>query len=855
MSRRKNPLILSLCLAALVVMSACAQLEDLPTLSKADLRSPDLAQTSKIFDSEGNLIRTFHGIEDRTVVPLKKIPKKFQHAVIAIEDERFYEHDGVDLKAILRAAFTNAASGEIEEGGSTITQQYVKNVIISPGETAAKTFERKIDEAVLSRQLEEKLSKKEILTRYLNTVYFGSGAYGVQAASRTFFRKAAHKLSLGESALLAGLIRSPDTYNPYSNKKAALNRRDVVLDKMVELGWASSSAAATASNKNLGVKPRKEETEYAAPYFVDYVQRLIKFDDKRFEAIGSNPKERERALFTGGLRIHTTVDLETQAAADEAINYYLNPDCDRSVLTNPELLRPVCYGPHGSIVAIEPDTGEIKAMTGGLDFFASEKEDPFAKLNLAIQYEPKLGRVRDCGATKYQDRAPGCGRQAGSAYKPFALVAALEDGIPLSKTYTAQDCIDFPAYDDWHVCNYEDADLGEKTVLEATSSSINTVYAQIAIDAGFQDVVDTAEDMGITIEQDAFASSVLGTNSVNPLNMTSAYGTLAAEGRHTPPVAVTKITDNQGRVLYEDDTESEQVIPAAVAFVATTALESVITSGTGTNAGIGRPAAGKTGTAQDYRDAWFGGYTPELVAAVWVGHPEGQVSMGAEYVGGPVFGGSFPALIWNRFMTQALAGVPISEFPEPSSEDFVTVEIDTEPPEGAPENGCLAGPFTPEEDREYVEFIRGTEPTSTCRESGEESTVPDVYLWQSADEAEAVLEEAGFAVSRRAEASDDYPPGTVLDQEPDGGDQAPYGSTVTLTVATTGEGNGTVPSVLGMSVGSAEDELSSSGYIPSVVTESESGGGKKKSGIVWKQDPASGTELGAGRTVTIYANP
>ncbi|MDQ4094866.1 MAG: penicillin-binding transpeptidase domain-containing protein [Actinomycetota bacterium] len=677
----------------------------------------------------------------------------------------------------------------------------------------------------------------------------------MQAAARTFFRKPASKLTLGEGALLAGLIRSPDTYNPYTNEDAALERRNLVLDKMVELGWASEAGATAAAAKGLGVKPRLDEKEYPAPYFIDYVQRLIKFDE-RFKAIGDNPKERERALFTGGLRIHTTVDLDTQAAADAALNASLDPDCAKWVLDQPEAGRPVCYGPHGSLVAIEPDTGEVKAMAGGFDFFASEKEDPFAKLNLAIQHEPGLGRVQDCGATKFENRAPGCGRQAGSAYKPFALVAALEDGIPLSKTYTAEDCMVFPSYDNWNVCNYEEAEYGEKTVLEATASSINTVYAQLAIDAGFEDVVDTAMEMGITIEQDPFASSVLGTNSVNPLNMTSAYGTLAAEGMHTPPVAITSITDARGRVLYEDKTKSEQVIPASVAYVATTALESVITSGTGTNFGqIGRPAAGKTGTAQDYRDAWFAGYTPELVAAVWVGHPEGQVSMEYEYAGGPVFGGSYPTQIWASFMTQALAGVPISDFEEPSGDTFVTVEIDTEPPPGAPDNGCLAGPFTPEEDREYVEFIRGTEPTTTCRESGEELTVPDVYLWQSADEAEAVLEEAGFAVSRVGEASDDYPPGTVLDQEPDAGETAAYGSTVTLTVATGGDGDGTVPSVLGMSSGAAQDELVNAGYVPDVITETESGGGRARSGVVWKQDPASGTELGDGGTVTIWVNP
>ena len=829
--------LLGLCLATLVAGASCAQIQDLPKLTKADLKMPKLAQTSRIYDDDDELLRTYHGVEDRTIVSLKRIPKKVRRAVIAIEDERFYDHDGVDIQAIFRAAFANAASGQIEEGGSTITQQYVKNVIISPGQVADKTLERKINEAVMALQLEKKLSKKEILERYLNTVYFGSGAYGIQAASKTFFRKPVNKLKLGEGALLAGLIRSPDTYNPYTSKKEALERRNLVLDKLVELGWASRAGASAAKKKGLEVKPRLEEDQYPAPYFLDYVQRLIKFDD-RFSVIGETPRARERALFTGGLRIYTTVDLDMQAAADEAVDYYLGPET----------------GPHGSLVAIEPDTGYVKAMVGGFDFFAPENKDPFAKLNLAIQAEPNLGRVKDCGASEWEERAPGCGRQAGSAYKPFALVAALQDGIPLSKTYEAQDCMSFPEHDNWEVCNYEEAEYGQKTLLEATAASINTVYAQVAIDAGFQDVVDAAEDMGITIPQDAFASSVLGTNSVNPLNMASAFGTLASEGEHTPPVAIRRIENAEGQVLYEDETKSEQAVEPTVAYVATTALEEVIESGTAyeaTNGYIGRPAAGKTGTAQEYRDAWFAGYTPDLSAAVWVGHPEGQVSMATEYAGGPVFGGSFPALIWTRFMTQALAGAPITDFPEPDPDDFVTVEIDTEPPEWAPEEGCLAGPFTPEEDREWVEFIRGTEPTTTCREEGEEVTVPDVYLWGSADEAEAVLEEAGFSVSRVHRNSDDYPPGTVIDQSPDGGTEAPYGSTVTITVATSG--GGTVPSVLGMSVGDAEERLSDNGYEANVVTQSEAGGGP--SGVVWKQDPASGTSAGAGTTVTIYANP
>ena len=547
MQLSKSPRILILFLLTALVGTSCADfLERLPELTAEDLKEPELAQTSKIFDSEGNLIRTLHGVENRTIVPLKRIPKVAQRAVIAIEDERFYEHEGVDLQAILRAAVANFGSGEIKEGGSTITQQYVKNVIISPGETAEKSLQRKIDEAVLARQLEKELSKKEILERYLNTVYFGNGAYGIQAAAKSYFRIPAEKLKLKQAAMLAALIQAPDTYNPYQNPKAAGKRRNVVLEKMVSLGYATEEEAEKAARSKLGLKKKKEDIEYPAAYFVDYVLRLIKFDEERFSMIGDTPADRERALFTGGLRIETTVDLDVQRAADEAVNYYLGPDA----------------GPHASLVSVEPDTGEVKAMVGGFDFFAKEKVDPYAKLNLAIQAEPLLGKVRDCGADKYENRAPGCGRQAGSAYKVFALTEALRQGIPLSKTYEARDCMEFPEYD-WNVCNYENAEYGTKTLLEGTVSSINTVYAQVAIDAGFEDVTNMAEDMGITIDQDAFASSVLGTNSVNPLNMASAYSTLAAEGVHHPPIAITKIRDAEGRVVYEDETQEEKVVTSA----------------------------------------------------------------------------------------------------------------------------------------------------------------------------------------------------------------------------------------------------------------------------------------------------
>ena len=356
---RRIPLLIA---ALALCMSSCAsvmeQFENLPQLSEKDLRFK-LAESSRIYDGDGNLMTTLHETENRTIIPLRAIPKHLQRAVVAIEDERFYEHEGVDLRAILRALVTNATSGEIREGGSTITQQYVKNVIIAPGEIAEKTLRRKIVEAALSRQLEKRLTKKEILERYLNTVYFGKGAYGVQAAALTYFGQPASQLSLGESAMIAGIIRSPESYDPYENQRVAKERRNTVLAKMEELGWASPAKAAKARRSSLGLQQEEVTGEYPAPYFIDFVKRLITYDP-RFEAVGETVSERTNRLFQGGLQIYTTIDMDAQAAAEDAVRSQLPYEND----------------PAASLVAIEPDTGYVKAMVGGDDWFASRKEDP-----------------------------------------------------------------------------------------------------------------------------------------------------------------------------------------------------------------------------------------------------------------------------------------------------------------------------------------------------------------------------------------------------------------------------------------------------------------------------------------------
>ena len=843
---RRIPLLIA---ALALTMSSCAslmeQFEDLPQLSEKDLRFK-LAESSRIYDGDGNLMTTLHETENRTIIPLKAMPKHLRRAVVAIEDRRFYEHEGVDLQAILRALVTNATSGEIREGGSTITQQYVKNVIIAPGAIAEKTLRRKIVEAALSRQLEKRLSKNEILERYLNTVYFGKGAYGVQAASLTYFGKPASKLSLGEAATIAGIIRSPETYDPYENPRQARDRRDLVLAQMEELGWASPNKVAKTTRKGLGLQEEVTTGEYPAPYFIDYVKRLVTYDP-RFKAVGETVSDRTNRLFQGGLEIYTTVDMDAQAAAENAVNGILPNETD----------------PAASLVAIEPDTGYVKALVGGDDWFATRKEDPYAKLNLAILAEPDLGCTNIAGTDECANRAPGTGRQAGSAFKPFALAAALENGVPLSKSYKAGACMSFPGADagsDWKVCNYEGGDFGsELSLLEATVNSVNVVYAQLILEVGEQEVVDVADAMGINIPLLAVPSAALGTNVVNPLGMASGYATFATNGIHNPPVAITRIVDTTtGKTIYKDETEGERAIDAGVAYLATTALEAVIERGTGTRAQIGRPAAGKTGTAQEYRDAWFGGYTPDLAAAVWVGYPEGEIEMKASCAGSTspcrptridstgVTGGSYPAMIWQRFMSTALIGVPASDFTQPDI-GLVTVIIDSR-------TGCLAGSYTPDEYAVSATFARGTEPEEKCRSRRPGVEVPDVFSFP-VDDARALLQRAGFRVSTVEEPSSTYPPGRVIGQSPEGGETAPEGSIVTIAVSVA-DNRTNVPDVLGYSSGDAQSVLRNAGFDVTVIEESEPGRkGKSGKRRVWKQSPSGGTPAEQGSNVTIWINP
>ena len=624
------------------------------------------AQSSKIFAADGTLVTTLHAEQNRELVPLDHIARPLQDAVVAIEDERFWHHGGVDLRALLRAARADARSGKVVEGGSTITEQYVKNTLLD----ARRTVHRKLREASLAVQLEHKESKRQILEGYLNTVYFGNGAYGAQAAAGVYFGTGADHLTLAQAATLAGLIRSPAGFDPYTSPAAAMRRRDVVLDKLVALRWADRAAAVKAKATGLGVVPLAGP-RYPAPYFVEQVKRFV-LDDPAF---GPTATARQAALFRGGLRIHTTLDLTRQTEAERAV---------ATVLSKPD------QDPAGALVSLDPAT---------------------------------------------QGRRP-----AGSSFKPLVLAAALLRGVPLSKTYSAPAhvVLALPDGRSWSVENYEDRAGGTMNLVDATVHSINTVYAQLILDVGPAYAVSVARRMGVASPLLPYPSAVLGTNDVTALDMATAYATIANRGMRVTPTFVTSVTSADGTALWQHHVERERALPTWVADREIGVLQQVVQRGTGVQARIGRPVAGKTGTGEKWRDAWFVGFTPDLVTSVWVGFPDAQRSMVPPTTRIRVTGGSWPAQIWQLYTGAALAQVPARPF--------------------AP---AEAGSLTP------------TEATQ----------VPSV-LAMPYDLAVSVLTDAGLRAVRVDVANGDYPPGVVLGQSPPAGATVEAGSTVTLEAAT-----------------------------------------------------------------------
>ncbi len=779
--RRLRALVATLCVAA----GACSY-----TTRDIAPAIPANAQSSRIFAADGSVLHVPDAEQDREEVRLGQIPRHVQDAVVAIEDERFWEHRGVDVRAVLRALRENTEQGEVEQGGSTITQQFVKTTILGD----ERTIKRKIQEAALAFQLERKYTKQRILELYLNTIYFGHGAYGVQAAAGEYFGKRVGDLTIGEAALLAGLIRAPVTNDPFVRPDLALVRRDVVLGKMGGLGLISPEQLAAAKAEPLTLTPPPAEARYPAAHFVEEVKQFV-LDDPRF---GATALERKNLLFNGGLRIHTTLDPALQAAAELSILAVLDhPDVD----------------PDAALVSIDPKTGYVRAMVSNQDFFGP---DAAAKVNFAV----------------------GKGRPTGSAFKPYVLAAALEAGIPLGEVLPAPGCIVLVIPNDtepWDPCN---ADPGEGNPLgvdlvEGTVHSYNTLFAQLILQVGPEKAVETAAQMGIRTPLLAVPSAVLGANDVRVIDMASAYGTLANRGVYVPPVLVTRITRPDGTVLYEHHHDQIKAIDAKVADQVNWVLQQVIQRGTGTRAEIGRPAAGKTGTGQDYANGWFCGYTPELATAVWLGFHEGEIPMQPPNTRIRVYGGTWPAEIWQRFMSAALANVPPSGFVEPPPTTTTTL-----PPGVVPSTVAPALVVTPS------------------------------VVGYSAATAAARLAGIGLDSVTTQVVRHDVPEGIVAAQSPSSGTAVPLGSTITLQVSTGGApigpsptgppGGGppttgaprfaVVPNVVGLRLEDAVARVRGQGFETQVIIDH---GGPR--GRVFAQDPVGGASVQVGSLVTLWA--
>ncbi len=609
-------LILGLGTFTLGLRTAVAVGEDVPRIE--DQKQVVLAQTSRIYAADGTLLAYLHGVENRTLIGGERIPELVKDAVVAIEDERFYKHNGVDLEAVARASLVNLESGRIEEGFSTITMQLVGNLYLDRLDIS---LTRKFREMTLAWQLETIMSKDEILDQYLNTIFFGANAYGIQAAARTYFDKDPKDLTLTEAALLAGLPQAPTAYSPRIHPKAALDRRNVVLARMYTNGFITYDQYRGATAEKLHLAPVSPYAKVQEPYVVAYVRKQL------IDMFG------EDKVFKGGLTVETTIIPRYQQLGQEAIASTLNREGD----------------PSAALVSIESRTGYIRAMVGGSDYDVS-------KFNLASQ-----GR-----------------RQPGSAFKTFALTAAVERGIdPYTTYYESMPLeLDIPgSTEPWKVKTFGNTYYGSTNVYQATLRSDNTVFAQLALDVGAENIVDVAHRMGITSKLNPNPAIALGglTHGVSPLEMASAYATLANEGRHRQSTMILKVTDSNGEVIWRAEPKETQAISSGVAYAVTEILEQNIRSGTGTRARLDRPAAGKTGTAQNYQDAWFCGFIPELSTAVWMGHPEAQIQMRNVH-GVRVTGGSFPAMIWAKFMKGVQADYPDKRFKTPE----VQVEYDHE---------------------------------------------------------------------------------------------------------------------------------------------------------------------------------
>ncbi|MDP9495247.1 MAG: penicillin-binding protein, partial [Actinomycetota bacterium] len=591
--------------------------EWVPDTRSMELTLPDLSRVSRIYASSGEVLAELHDGRNSEPVPYDQVPQILVYAILAAEDSEFFEHEGVDFSAIVSAAIDNFIY-DTTRGGSTITQQVVKNAFVG----SEVTIRRKVNEAFVSAEVERRFPKERILEYYMNSVYFGAGAYGVKTAAEEFFGKELNQLEIHEAAALAVLVRNPSLYNPRRRPEITLERRDDVIRQMEEEGWLTKTQADLAVIQPLGVIEaplRRGEAEHV----VAEVKRQL-LNDEEFAFLGDTPEERTKALFGcpaddvaceggGGLNVFTEIDLELQKKANEILAAWLplppyeqNVAACREILPNESDEFLATYAevhscvPTGAMTMVDNHTGAVKVMASGLPF-------EFSQFDLAVQ-----GR-----------------RNPGSSFKPFGLVAALEQGYTLGHTWSGKSPVEiecpFPCAPNgsniWTVHN-AGASFGIITLEQATYNSVNAVYAQLSLEVGPEKVVDVARRMGVDESAlDPVLSIVLGSSAVSTLEMANAYSNFATNGLHANDYIISRIVDSSGEVIYEHEMEQTQVADPAIFAAARRALSKVPTSaGTAPRANIERPQGGKTGTHQTNYDAWYVGYTPEYSTAVWVGY-------------------------------------------------------------------------------------------------------------------------------------------------------------------------------------------------------------------------------------------
>ncbi|NPC41990.1 transglycosylase domain-containing protein [Nocardioides sp. zg-1230] len=695
------------------------------------LEAKDLSQKTRIYDVNGNLIASLYD-QNRINVPLGSISRPMVKAIVAIEDYRFYDHGALDLKGTLRAFITNQANGGSVQGGSSITQQMVKQTLLYQAETdeerkaaTEETYARKIRELRYAIAFEKNHTKDWILERYLNIAYFGDGAFGVQSAAVHFFSKNAKDLNLLEAATLAGLVKNPVGYDPVDNPERAQSRRNVVLDRMAQLGILTEKKAerlkATPIEETLKIKTSPNGCQQSrAPFFCDYVVNWLLKDP----VLGDTPKERRRTLNNGGLTINTTIDLDMQKGADDAVSSHVF-QTDQAI---------------GGLAMVEPGTGDVRAISQSRPM-GKDKQGGETYLNYVV---PK----------KYGDAN---GFQAGSTFKVFVLAEAINQGIPLSTTINSPQEMTIPdeAFENcdgpyrgdgegWNVSNSTGS--GTFDLYSGTQQSVNTFFAQLETQTGMCKPLELAKEMGVKVPlAQKVPSWILGVSDSNPLEIAQAYATFAARGLHCEPRPVTQVLDSSGQVLKDFAPDCEQVMPGATADAVNDILRGVMEpGGFGSSLAIDKPSAGKTGTNQNNMSVWFAGYTPTLSTAAMVAGANqfGEwVSLNGQVVGGSTiyeaFGSTVAGPIWGEAMAAASPKLPYEDFQTPPGDEIA---------------GVL-------------------------------STVPDV-AGQSVEAATAALEGAGFTVADGGQVNSETGAGLVAYSSPEGGAQLSSGDTVTLYTST-----------------------------------------------------------------------